>query len=200
MPIERYRLANPQHHNHSELIMAVPVYSEETFFYEVLLRFGEVAPNKGKLIGASLTQLTQLLKDGVLLNTTINPPEQLALIEGESGQQLSDVLGEVNAQTIIANQVLTAANQSLSANIDELLANVQSLDSDLTDVRGELSTAQTSLADAQAEIQRLKDELASQSAAAADASTSQADEIKRLTALVNEQSPAAEPATEAPAE
>jgi hypothetical protein len=180
----------------------MPVYNEETFNYEILLRFGDSGPNKGKLTGASRTTITQTTKDGVPIGggTNINPPEQLALIAGQEGEMLADVLGEVNAQTIITNQVLTSANQSLSANIDELLANIQSLDSDLTEVRVELTTAQASLAGAQAEIQRLKDQLAAQSAAAADASTSQSVEIQRLTALVNEQSPAAEPVTEAPAE
>lgn len=126
----------------------MPVYSEETFFYEVLLRFGEVSPNKGKLVGASLTQLTQILKDGVLLNTTINPPQQLALVEGEDGQQLSEVLGLVNSQTIIDNQVLATENQRLSARVDDLQATSQTLDAELTQTESELAAAQ-------AEIQRL---------------------------------------------
>jgi len=113
----------------------MPAYSEETFFYEVLMRFGEVAPKKGKLIGASLTQITQLLKDGVVLNTTLNPPEQLALVDGESGQKLSDVLGEVNAATIIENQVLTANLVAAQAEIDRLneLLNAPSLEADTPD-------------------------------------------------------------------
>jgi len=140
--------------------MAVPVYSEETFFYEVLLRFGEVAPNKGKLTGASLTQLTQLLRDGVLLNSTINPPEQLALVDGESGIKLGDVLGEVNANTIIDNQVLSAANQSLSAEVAAATTANQDLGTELGLTREELTAAQ-------AEIQRLTD-LLNQSVAVAE--------------------------------
>jgi hypothetical protein len=146
-------MANPQHHNHSELIM--PVYSEETFFYEVLLRFGETDPNKGKLTGASLTQITQLTRDGSVLNSTINLPEQLALVDGENGQKLSDVLGEVNANTIIENQSLSNA---------------------LVSEQASTATLTEQLTAAQAEIERLTEELADQQlSAGAQDSANQAE-------------------------
>jgi chromosome segregation ATPase len=123
----------------------MPVYNEETFFYEVLLRFGETDPNKGKLTGASLTQITQLTKDGAVLNSTINPPEQLALVDGENGQKLSDVLGEVNANTIVQNQTLSTAlaaeqgkTESLTTNLSEAEATIDNLNAELTAANAEI--------------------------------------------------------------
>lgn len=133
----------------------MPVYSEETFFYEVLLRFGETDPNKGKLTGASLTQITQLTRDGSVLNSTINLPEQLALVDGENGQKLSDVLGEVNANTIIENQSLSNA---------------------LVSEQASTATLTEQLTAAQAEIERLTEELADQQlSAGAQDSANQAE-------------------------
>lgn len=114
----------------------MPVYNEETFDYEILLRFGDSGPNKGKLTGASRTTITQTTKDGVPIGggTNINPPQQLALIAGEEGEMLAEVLGEVNAQTIIQNRILTAsltAEQGkaavLSAELEQANATIQAL-------------------------------------------------------------------------
>jgi len=87
----------------------MPVYKEDTFNYEILLRFGDTGQKKGQLSGASRTTITQTTKDGVPIATNINAPEQLALIAGEEGELLYKVLGEVNAATIIENQTLAAA-------------------------------------------------------------------------------------------
>lgn len=100
----------------------MPVYNEETFNYEILLRFGDSGPNRGKLTGASRTTITQTTKDGVPIGggTNINPPQQLALIAGEEGEMLTQVLGEVNMQTIIQNQILTAAVVAANQETDAL--------------------------------------------------------------------------------
>jgi hypothetical protein len=144
----------------------MPVYNEETFFYEVLLRFGETDPSKGKLTGASLTQITQLTKDGAVLNSTINPPEQLALVDGENGQKLSDILGEVNANTIIENQNLSnalAAEQASTATLTEQLAASQEEIQRLTDlIAADAATAEAQSATHQAEIERLTGLLSAQ--------------------------------------
>jgi hypothetical protein len=120
----------------------MPVYNEETFFYEVLLRFGENAPNKGLLTGAHRQTITQTTKDGVVIATQINPPEQLALVGGEDGRLLGDVLGEVNAATLVVNGQL----QTSLAQVNAIAA--QQLD-DLTKVRADLSLAQDDLAASQ---------------------------------------------------
>jgi hypothetical protein len=139
-------MANPQHHNHSELIM--PVYSEETFNYEILLRFGDTGLNKGKLTGASRTTITQTTKDGVPIGggTNINPPEQLALIAEEEGEMLSSVLGAVNAATIIDNQSLTEAliaeqgkTAKLNNELIEVRAQIQDLSDQLAASKGEIA-------------------------------------------------------------
>ncbi len=113
-----------------------PVFEQVTFFYEVLLRFGDQKANRGQLTGAHLQTLTQTLMDGNVIATTDNGPKQLALLDGESGQKLSDVLGQVNAQTLIQNQTLTA---------------------DLSAERARSEAIAKQYQDALAEIERLKD-------------------------------------------
>jgi hypothetical protein len=125
-----------------------PVFEQVTFFYEVLMRFGDQVNNRGHLTGAHLQTLTQTLMDGNVIATQANSPQQLALLDSESGQQLSDVLGDVNAVTIITNQALTAENQALSAHVDALVGENHDLGSELDQSREQLATAQ-------AEIQRL---------------------------------------------
>jgi hypothetical protein len=123
----------------------MPVYKEETFNYEILLRFGDSGPNKGQLTGASRTTITQTTKDGVPIATNIDAPEQLALIAGEEGELLSGVLGEVNAATIVLNGQLQAHIADLNA------ISAQQLDQ-LAQVRGDLETARQTIAELQAKL------------------------------------------------
>jgi hypothetical protein len=123
----------------------MPVYDEETFFYEVLLRFSDQKPHRGELSGALLRTLTVTTKDGLPFATQENPPQQLAIVEGEDGQKLSDVLGEVNANTIIQNQTLSTAlaaeqgkTESLTTDLSEAEATIDNLNSDLTAANAEI--------------------------------------------------------------
>lgn len=131
----------------------MPVYNEDTFNYEILLRFGDTGQNKGLLTGASRTTITQTTKDGVPIATNINAPEQLALIAGEEGELLSTVLGEVNAETIVLNGQLQASLADLNAIAAQQLEQ-------LTKVRGELSAKEADLATAQQTIADLQVQLA----------------------------------------
>lgn len=123
----------------------MPVYNEETFFYEVLLRFGETAPNKGLLTGAHRQTITQTTKDGVVIATQINTPEQLSLVSGQDGQLLSEVLGEVNAATLVLNGQLKTS----LAEVNVIAA--QQVE-DLTKARTDLALIQHSLSDSQQEV------------------------------------------------
>lgn len=134
----------------------MPVYNEDTFNYEILLRFGDTGPNKGQLTGASRSTITQTTKDGVPIATNINAPEQLALIVGEEGELLSGVLGEVNAATIVLNGQLQASLADLNAIAAQQLEK-------LTQVRGELDTALVDLATAQQTIADLQSQVEDQS-------------------------------------
>jgi VIT1/CCC1 family predicted Fe2+/Mn2+ transporter len=127
----------------------MPVYNEDTFNYEILLRFGDAGPNKGQLTGASRTTITQTTKDGVPIATNINAPEQLALIAGEEGELLSGVLGEVNAATIVLNGQLQAGLADLNTIAAQQLEQLTQLRGELDAVRGELEDAQRALADMQ---------------------------------------------------
>lgn len=131
----------------------MPVYREDTFNYEILLRFGDTGPKKGQLTGASRTTITQTTKDGAPIATNINAPEQLALIAGEEGELLSTVLGEVNAETIVLNGQLQASLADLNTIAAQQLEQ-------LTQVRGELSTKEADLATAQQTIADLQAQLA----------------------------------------
>jgi len=135
----------------------MPVYNEDTYNYEILLRFGDTGPNKGQLTGASRSTITQTTKDGVPIATNINAPEQLALIAGEEGELLSTVLGEVNAETIVLNGQLQASLADLNA----ILA--QQIDQ-INKVRGELKTAQADLAISNQTIVDLKNNPRSENA------------------------------------
>ncbi|MGA3683371.1 hypothetical protein [Pseudomonas graminis] len=126
----------------------MPVYNEETFDYEILLRFGDSGPNKGKLTGASRTTITQTTKDGVPIGggTNINPPQQLALIAGEEGEMLAEVLGEVNAQTIIQNQLLAAALAAEKGRTAELTGELSQAQVNVRNVSDELVAAKSEIA------------------------------------------------------
>lgn len=127
----------------------MPVYKEETFNYEILLRFGDVEPYKGLLRGAHRQTITQTTKDGVAIATSINPPEQLALIAGEEGELLATVLGEVNAETIVLNGRLQASLSELSGIASQQLELLTALQRDLESVQNELKEARQIIADLQ---------------------------------------------------
>lgn len=123
----------------------MPVYNEETFNYEILLRFGDTGPNKGQLTGASRTTITQTTKDGVPIATNINAPEQLALIAGEEGELLSTVLGEVGAATIVLNGQLQASLAELNAIAAQQLDRLVQAQVELKATKDELSVAQKAI-------------------------------------------------------
>jgi hypothetical protein len=130
----------------------MPVYNEDTFNYETLLRFGDTGPKKGQLTGASRTTITQTTKDGVPIATNINPPEQLALIAGEEGELLSTVLGEVNAETIVQNGQLQASLAELNSIVAQQMEN-------LTQLYNEKNIAERFIADMKAKIAELEGKL-----------------------------------------
>jgi len=114
-------------------------FTKEIIRNEVLLRFGEVGEDRGKLVGALQRSLEQVLEDGVIISSKALDPEQLSTIPNQSGTPLADVLGEVNAQTIVDNQLMIARIEAGQANVVTL---TEQLDA------------------ARIEIQRLKDLLA----------------------------------------
>lgn len=131
----------------------MPVYNEETFNYEILLRFGDTGPNKGKLTGASRTTITQTTKDGVPIGggTNINPPEQLALIAGQEGEMLSTVLGEVSAATIVLNGQLQASLAEIDITVAHQSEQLTKLHNELESALADLDTALKTIADLRAQ-------------------------------------------------
>lgn len=98
----------------------MPTFTEETTPYEVLLRF-----NEGKLSGAHYQTITHVKRDGLIISSQSDALQQLALVEGEEGQKLSEVLGEITAATIIENQTLTEDLTAAISKIDELTAQLE---------------------------------------------------------------------------
>lgn len=131
----------------------MPVYNEETFNYEILLRFGDTGPNKGKLTGASRTTITQTTKDGVPIGggTNINHPEQLALIAGQEGEMLSTVLGEVSAATIVLNGQLQASLAEIDVTVAHQSEQLTKLHNELESALADLDTALKTIADLRAQ-------------------------------------------------
>lgn len=126
-----------------------PVFEQVTFFYEILLRFGDQPGNRGLLTGAHLQKLTQAILDGKVIATTDNGPKPLALLDNEDGEKLADVLGEVNTQTLMQNQLLIAALAVEKGRTDELTGGLSQAQMQLQSVSAELAAAK-------AEILRLK--------------------------------------------
>lgn len=147
-----------------------PVFEQVTFFYEVLLRFSDQKATRGQLTGAHLQTLTQTLMDGNVIATTDNGPKQLALLDGESGQKLSDVLGVVSAQTVIQNQTLSAA---LAAEQGK----TTSLAKELTEAKGQADALAANLAASNSEIARLMALIPSSPLAADDETEQPADPV-----------------------
>lgn len=91
-------------------------FVEKTQPYEVLIRFTD-----GQMTGAHFQTITTVLRDGVLFGIpVINQPEQLALVTGESGDLLSDVLGENLNSLVSTNQLQASKIEQLSAEIEAL--------------------------------------------------------------------------------
>ncbi|MGA3683491.1 hypothetical protein [Pseudomonas graminis] len=118
-----------------------PVFEQVTFFYEVLLRFGDQPGNRGMLTGAHLQKLTQAILDGKVIATTDNGPKPLALLDNEDGEKLADVLGEVNTQTLMQNQLLTAALAVEKGRADELTGELSQAQMQIQSVSAELTVA-----------------------------------------------------------
>ena len=93
----------------------MPTFTEETTPYEVLLRFSE-----GQLSGAHYQTITQVKRDGLIISSQIDAPQKLALVEGEEGQKLNEVLGDITAATIIDNRLLAEELSAANSRIYEL--------------------------------------------------------------------------------
>lgn len=132
-----------------------PVFEQVTSFYEVLLRFGDQPENRGQLTGAHLQKLTQTLMDGKVIATADDGAKPLALLDSEDGEKLADVLGVVNTQTLMQNQLLTSALTAERANSAELTNN-------LTGSQARERALATQLEAAQVEIARLQELVAAQ--------------------------------------
>jgi len=118
--------------------MATPVYEELTFPYEILLRFGDTDPYKGQLRGAHRQTITQTTKNGVIIATNINPPEQLALVASDEGEMLSGVLGEVNAATIVLNGQLQNSLAEVNTIAADLLNQLIAAKAQIEDLKSKL--------------------------------------------------------------
>lgn len=120
--------------------------SERTRAYETLIRHHE-----NGLIGAHHQTITEIMRDGVVFQATINPPQQLASYEGEAGTSLSTILGETVAPALLQ---LDAAN----TRIEELTSIGQQLADDCTSLKSSLEAHESALANANSAILELNEQ------------------------------------------
>lgn len=108
---------------------------ERTRPYETLIRYSEDG-----IAGAHHQTISEILRDGAVINAQVGDPLSLAVADGQDGIKLADVLGDA---TVLALK----ENQSLKAELDA--------------ASNTLADTQTQLADANAKILLLQDMLTS---------------------------------------
>ncbi|MBD8790975.1 hypothetical protein IFR09_11355 [Pseudomonas syringae] len=117
--------------------------SEETNPYEILIRL-----NAGGIAGAHYKTLTEIMRDGVVISATENPPMQLATAEGQEGLSLGVLLGDVAANALIQIDQLTQRARDISEQNQSLLEQLNTAGQRNKDLAEQLQAAL-------AEIERL---------------------------------------------
>jgi hypothetical protein len=121
----------------------MPTYTEETKPYEFLIRF-----NDDDNVGAQYQTQTKVFKDGLVFSAVIDPPVQLAVLDGEAGALLSDLLGAATVSTLANNTALAAQVAQLNAAGEQLLQ-------EFTESQGALEQALLQVQTLQAQIDAL---------------------------------------------
>lgn len=94
--------------------------TERTRPYETLIRH-----NDNGTIGAHHQTISEIVKDGMVINASINPPQQLSVADGQDGLLLSDVIGDAATAALKEIELLKAQLQAAN---DEL-AQIKEVDS-----------------------------------------------------------------------
>lgn len=94
--------------------------SERTRPYETLIRHKEDGT-----IGAHHVQITEILRDKVIISATIGEALPLAVAEGQNGLKLADVIGQAAAAALTQVETLQGQVSTLTTERDGLAQQVQ---------------------------------------------------------------------------
>lgn len=135
--------------------------SERTRPYETLIRHKEDGT-----IGAHHVQITEILRDKVIISATIGEALPLAVAEGQNGLKLSDVIGEAAAAALTQVETLQGQVATLTTERDALAQQVRQgagladqvlvLQQQLSAADATAITAQSDLREAQAAASSLR--------------------------------------------
>lgn len=94
----------------------MPIYTEQKFFYELLVR----GTPQG-IAGAHASYLTRTFKDGVFHSETPGDAMPIAMAQADPGIPLADVLGDINTQALATIEARDASIAALTAARDTAL-------------------------------------------------------------------------------
>ena len=129
--------------------------TERTRPYETLIRHKEDGT-----IGAHHVQITEILRDKVIISATIGEALPLAVAEGQNGLKLADVLGQAAAAALTQVETLQGQVSTLTTERDGLAQQVQQgagLADQMQALQQQLEVVQRAGADAAAALQVEKD-------------------------------------------
>lgn len=142
--------------------------SEQTRPYETMVRH-----HADGTIGAHHQTITEILRDKVVIQATVNEPQPLAVADGQSGLKLSEVIGEAATLALKENERLTgevaASALALEQTRDQLtqaqgdIANLETSAGEqavrITEYERRIDEYNTQASDLRAQIALLKDQL-----------------------------------------
>ncbi|MGE6320528.1 hypothetical protein ACQKEF_09650 [Pseudomonas oryzihabitans] len=129
--------------------------SEHTRPYETLIRHKEDGT-----IGAHHVQITEILRDKVIISATIGEALPLVVADGQNGLKLADVIGQAAAAALTQVETLQGQLSTLTIERDDLAQQVKQgtgLGDQVQLLQQQLEAAQRAGADAAAALQVEKD-------------------------------------------
>lgn len=129
--------------------------SERTRPYETLIRHKDDGT-----IGAHHVQITEILRDKVIISATIGEALPLAVAEGQNGLKLADVIGQAAAAALTQVETLQGQVSTLTTERDALSDQVQQgagLGDQVLALQQQLEVVQRAGADTAAALQVEKD-------------------------------------------
>jgi hypothetical protein len=121
--------------------------SERRIRYETLIRWHEDGT-----IGAQQIDLDQVLRDGVVISSTLTPAMQLGTADYPGATPLGDILGEAASTAFVRVEVLEKSLGEVSTIAQQQIEQLTQARSELSTLRSDLATAQQTIADLQTQL------------------------------------------------
>jgi len=143
--------------------------SEQTRPYETMVRH-----HADGTIGAHHQTITEILRDKVVIQATVNEPQPLAVADGQNGLKLSEVLGEAATLALKENERLTGEVAASAASLEQAQGQLAQAQGDIanletsageqavriTEYERRIDEYNTQASDLRAQIALLKEQLA----------------------------------------